>query len=95
MHVLGVFTHGPGQIFNTKHAVNSLKDLEGLRRSAVGGGMVNDVAKLLGTVPMLKPAPESYELLSQGVAGHVPFPKESPLSFKLVLLIKHRHPCAK
>jgi TRAP-type C4-dicarboxylate transport system substrate-binding protein len=38
---------------------------------------------------MLKPAPESYELLSQGVADGVFFPKESPLSFKLVPLIKH------
>ena len=44
---------------------------------------------MLGTVPMLKPAPESYELMSQGVADGVFFPKESPLSFKLVPLIKH------
>jgi TRAP-type C4-dicarboxylate transport system substrate-binding protein len=38
---------------------------------------------------MLKPAPESYELLSAGVADGVFFPKESPVSFKLVPLIKH------
>jgi TRAP-type C4-dicarboxylate transport system substrate-binding protein len=88
VHVLAVFTHGPGQIYNTKRAVNSLKDLEGLK-IRVGGGMVNEVAKAIGTVPMLKPAPESYELLSQGVADGVFFPKESPLSFKLVPLIKH------
>ena len=88
VHVLGVFTHGPGQIFNTKRAVNSLKDLEGMK-IRVGGGMVNDVAKVLGTVPMLKPAPESYELLSQGVADGVFFPKEAAMSFKLVPLIKH------
>ncbi len=88
VHVLAVFTHGPGQIYNTKHAITSLKDLEGLK-IRVGGGMVNEVAKLLGSVPMLKPAPESYELLSQGVADGVFFPKESPLSFKLVPLIKH------
>lgn len=88
VHTLGVFTHGPGQIYNTKRAVNSLKDLDGMK-IRVGGGMVNDVAKALGTVPMLKPAPESYELLSQGVADGLFFPKESPLSFKLVPLIKH------
>jgi TRAP-type C4-dicarboxylate transport system substrate-binding protein len=88
VHVLGVFTHGPGQIFNTKRAVNSLKDLEGMK-IRVGGGLVNDVAKALGTVPMLKPAPESYELLSQGVADGVFFPKEAPVSFKLTPLIKH------
>lgn len=86
--VLAVFTHGPGQIYNTKKAVNTLKDLEGMK-IRVGGGLVNEVAKVLGTVPMLKPAPESFELLSQGVADGVFFPKESPLSFKLVPLIKH------
>ena len=90
VHVLGVFTHGPGQIFNTKRPVNSLKDLEGMK-IRVGGGLVNDIAKALGTVPMLKPAPESYELLSQGVADGVFFPKESALSFKLVPLHQARH----
>ena len=88
VHVLAVFTHGPGQIYNTRRAVTSLKDLAGLK-IRVGGGLVNEVAKVLGSVPMLKPAPESYELLSQGVADGVFFPKESPLSFKLVPLIKH------
>jgi TRAP-type C4-dicarboxylate transport system substrate-binding protein len=88
VHVLGVWTHGPGQIFNTKRAVTSLKDLEGMK-IRVGGGLVNDVAKALGTVPMLKPAPESYELLSQGVADGVFFPKEAASSFKLVPLLKH------
>ena len=88
LHVLGVFTHGPGQIYNTKRPINSLKDLEGLK-IRVGGGLVNDIAKALGTVPMLKPAPESYELLSQGVADGLFFPKESPLSFKLIPLLKH------
>ncbi len=86
--VLTVFTHGPGQIFNTKRPIASLKDLEGMK-IRVGGGMVNDVAKALGTIPMLKPAPESYELLAQGVADGVFFPKEAPVAFKLVPLIKH------
>jgi TRAP-type C4-dicarboxylate transport system substrate-binding protein len=86
--LLSVFTHGPGQIYNTKRKVDELKDLEGLK-IRVGGGVVNDVAKAIGTVPMLKPAPESYELLSSGVADGVFFPKESPRSFKLVPLIKH------
>lgn len=88
VHALGVFTHGPGQIFNTKRAVTSLKDLEGMK-IRVGGGVVNDVAKVLGTVAMLKPAPESYELLSQGVADGLFFPRESALSFKLIPLVKH------
>ncbi len=88
LHLLGVFTHGPGQIFNTKRAVTSLKDLEGMK-IRVGGGLVVDIANALGTVPMLKPAPESYELLSQGVADGVFFPKEAAMSFKLIPLLKH------
>jgi TRAP-type C4-dicarboxylate transport system substrate-binding protein len=88
VHTIAVFTHGPGQIYNTKRPITSLKDLEGLK-IRVGGGVVNEVAKALGTVPMLKPAPESYEILSQGVADGLFFPKESPLSFKLIPLIKH------
>ena len=56
--------------------MNSLKDLEGLK-IRVGGGLVNDIARAVGTVPMLKPAPEAYEPLSQGVADGLFFPKES------------------
>src|SRR5258708_7239585 len=86
--LLSVFTHGPGQMYNTKRAIGALKDLDGLK-IRVGGGLVNEITKNLGAVPMLKPAPESYELLSTGVADGLFFPKESPLSFKLVPLIKH------
>jgi TRAP-type C4-dicarboxylate transport system substrate-binding protein len=86
--VLGVFTHGPGQIYNVKHAINSLRDFDGLK-IRLGGGVVTDVAKALGAVPILKPAPESYELLSSGVIDGVFFPKESPLSFKFIPLIKY------
>jgi TRAP-type transport system periplasmic protein len=86
--VLSVFTHGPGQIYNAKRAINSLKDFDGLK-IRVGGGVVTDVTKALGAVPILKPAPESYELLSSGVADGVFFPKESPLSFKFIPLIKY------
>jgi TRAP-type C4-dicarboxylate transport system substrate-binding protein len=86
--VLSVFTHGPGQIYNARHAINSLKDFDGLK-IRVGGGVVTDVTRALGAVPILKPAPESYELLSSGVADGVFFPKESPLSFKFIPLIKY------
>jgi TRAP-type C4-dicarboxylate transport system substrate-binding protein len=86
--VLSVFTHGPGEIYNARRAINTLKDFDGLK-IRVGGGVVTDVARALGTVPILKPAPESYELLSSGVVDGVFFPKESPLSFKFIPLIKY------
>lgn len=89
LKVIAVFTHGPGNIFNTKHKVDSIADLAGLK-FRVGGGMVNEMGKLMGANVTLKPAPASYELLSSGVMDGVFFPSESIESFKLEKLIKHQ-----
>jgi TRAP-type C4-dicarboxylate transport system substrate-binding protein len=78
---LGVFTHGPGQMF-TKRPVNSIADLQGLK-IRTGGGVAEAVAKALGASAFVKPAPESFELLKSGVADGVFFPMESIISFKL------------
>ncbi|MEJ7929836.1 TRAP transporter substrate-binding protein [Ramlibacter sp. AN1015] len=86
--VLAFFTHGPGIVFNTKTPVTKLQDLQGLKWR-VGGGMVNEISKTLGMNVTLKPAPESYELLSGGVMDGTLFPAESIESFKLDKLIKH------
>jgi TRAP-type transport system periplasmic protein len=86
--VLAVFTHGPGTIYNTKRPITSLSDLQGLK-FRVGGGMVNEIAKAIGANVTLKPAPESYELISSGVMDGVFFPAESIQAFKLEKLIKH------
>jgi TRAP-type C4-dicarboxylate transport system substrate-binding protein len=79
--LLGVFTHGPGQMF-TKTAVKSIADVQGLK-IRTGGGVAEKVAKALGASAFVKPAPESYELLKSGVADGVFFPMESVVSFKL------------
>jgi TRAP-type C4-dicarboxylate transport system substrate-binding protein len=79
--LLGVFTHGPGQMF-TKRPVNGIGDVQGLK-IRTGGGVAEAVAKALGTSAFVKPAPESYELLKAGVADGVFFPMESIVSFKL------------
>ncbi|MBI2752026.1 MAG: TRAP transporter substrate-binding protein [Betaproteobacteria bacterium] len=79
--LLGVWTHGPGQMF-TKKAVRNINDLQGLK-IRTGGGIAEAVAKALGTSAFVKPAPESYELLKSGVADGVFFPLESVVSFKL------------
>ena len=79
--LLGVFTHGPGQMF-TKKPVASIGDVQGLK-IRTGGGVAEQVAKALGASAFVKPAPESYELLSSGVADGVFFPLESIISFKL------------
>lgn len=88
VHVLAFFTHGPGIVFNTKRPVTKLEDLQGLKWR-VGGGMVNEISKALGMNVTLKPAPDSYELLSGGVMDGTLFPAESIESFKIDKLIKY------
>ncbi|MGH7279449.1 MAG: TRAP transporter substrate-binding protein, partial [Candidatus Rokuibacteriota bacterium] len=84
--LLGVFTHGPGQMF-TKRAIGNINDLQGLK-IRTGGGVAEAVAKALGTSAFVKPAPESYELLKSGVADGVFFPLESVVSFKLETVLE-------
>jgi TRAP-type transport system periplasmic protein len=86
--LLGVFTHGPGQMFNTKLPINKIEDLAGLK-IRTGGGIAEEMARVLGASAFVKPAPESYELLSSGVADGTFFPTESILSFKLGPVIKY------
>lgn len=85
--VLGVFTHGPGIIFNSKKPVASAADAASLK-FRIGGGNINELSKAMGWNTTLKPAPESFELLSTGVMDGTFFPDESVASFKLSM-IKH------
>jgi TRAP-type C4-dicarboxylate transport system substrate-binding protein len=84
--LLGVFTHGPGQMF-TKKPVTGIGDVQGLK-IRTGGGIAEAVAKALGASAFVKPAPESYELLKGGVADGVFFPLESITSFKLETVLE-------
>ena len=86
--VLAVFTHGPGMVLNTKKPIVKADDLTGMK-FRVGGGMVNEIAKTLGMNVTLKPAPESYELLSTGVMDGTLFPAESVEGFKIDKVIKY------
>jgi TRAP-type C4-dicarboxylate transport system substrate-binding protein len=79
--LLGVWTHGPGQMF-TKKPIKTLEDFKG-QKIRTGGGIAEQVANALGASAFVKPAPESYELLNSGVADGVFFPFESIASFKL------------
>lgn len=85
--LLGVFTHGPGQMFTVKKPVNTVADLAGMKIRS-GGGISEASAKALGASPLVKPAPESYELLSSGVADGTFFPSESIKSFNLDKVVK-------
>lgn len=85
--LLTIYAHGPGNMYNNKRPINRLADLQGLK-FRVGGGMAADVGQAIGATVLQKPAPESYELLSQGIIDGVFFPAESPVSFKLEKLLK-------
>jgi TRAP-type C4-dicarboxylate transport system substrate-binding protein len=85
--VLSYFTHGPGIVFNTKKPITRVEDFSGLK-FRVGGGMVNEISKVLDMNVTLKPAPDSYELLSSGVMDGTLFPAESTDSFKIDKIIK-------
>ena len=86
--MLGLMTHGPGQIYMTKQPVTKLADLNN-QKIRVGGGLVVDITKAIGAVPLLKPASETFEILKSGIADGIFFPKDSVVAFKLVPLINH------
>ena len=86
--LLGVFTHGPGQMFLVKKPVTSVADIAGMKIRS-GGGISEASAKALGASPLVKPAPESYEILASGVADGTFFPAESIKSFNLDKVVKH------
>lgn len=88
VHVLAYYTHGPGLAFNTKRPVTKLEELQGLKWR-VGGGLVNDLASALGMNATLKPATDTYELLSGGVMDGTLFPADAIEGWKLEKLVKH------
>ena len=80
--LLGVWTHGPGQMFLVKKPVTTIGDIAGMKIRS-GGGISEAAAKAIGASPLVKPAPESYEILSAGIADGTFFPAESIKSFNL------------
>jgi TRAP-type C4-dicarboxylate transport system substrate-binding protein len=86
--LLTIYTHGPGIVFNAKRPITSINDMAGLK-FRVGGGMAADVGQALGAIVIQKPAPESYELMSQGIVDGVFFPAESVATFKLEKVIRY------
>ena len=86
--VLALFTHGPGNVYTIRKPIATAADFNGLK-FRVGGGVVNEVARLVGAQPVLKPATESYELLAGGVVDGVFFPAESIESLRLEKLVRH------
>ncbi len=82
---LAVFTHGPGIIFTVKQPVSSAADAAKLK-FRIGGGNINELSKAMGWNTTLKPATDSFELLSTGVMDGTFFPDESLQSMRLSMV---------
>jgi len=84
---LAVFTHGPGLIFNSKKPITSSSDVSTLK-FRVGGGNINELSRAMGWNVTLKPATETFELLSTGVMDGTFFPDDAVVTWKLNM-VKH------
>jgi len=85
--LMGLTTHGPGQIHSNK-SVTSLADLDGLK-TRLGGGVAGDVGAELGLIGIQVPAPKVYETLASDSADAVAMPMESRKGFKLTEVAKN------
>ena len=91
VHLVGLYTHGPGHFFTREDKpVATLADLQGLRLRATGG-IVQDISTRLGVVPQFASASEAYELLSRGVVDGAMFNTDSVDSFRLLPLMKNAY----
>jgi TRAP-type transport system periplasmic protein len=89
VHLIGVFTHGPGQMFSTKRPIRSVPDLEGMK-IRTGGGISESMVRALGASAIVTSVPqECHELLSSGKADGAFFPQDSFVSFQLENLVKY------
>lgn len=86
-HVLSLFTHGPGQIHSAQRPIRTVEELQGLK-FRVPGGMVTDLAQMIGMNTLQKPTGELYELLLHGVADGLTITMEAMVSFNLYPLVK-------
>ncbi len=88
VQVLSVFTGNAAQVFTSKREVRTLEDFKGLKLRSPQPATTQAIT-LLGGVPVLKPVPEIYELVSSGVIDGGVIVPETITGFKLDGLLKH------
>lgn len=79
--LLGLLTHGPGQIHSID-PVNSLSDLKG-KKIRIGGGVQTEIGERLGITPVAAPGSKVYEMMQQGVIDGVFMPVTEQKSLRL------------
>lgn len=65
LELLGMFTHGPGQLMTTA-PINNISDLKG-KKIRIGGGVQAEIGERMGIAPVAAPATKVYEMMQQGV----------------------------
>jgi len=86
--LIGIMTHGPGMIWGVKSPIQSLADIKGLKVRA-GGGVQNEIIAKLGAAVVSAPAPQTFELLSRGVADATLFTNDAVGSMGLGKVLKY------
>lgn len=81
VELVGVFTHGPGQI-HMREPLESLEDIKG-KKIRVGGGIQSVIGERLGVTGVAAPANKTYEMLTQGVVDGVFNPMSTKATLKL------------
>jgi TRAP-type C4-dicarboxylate transport system substrate-binding protein len=88
VYLVGLNTHGPGQLFTRNHPVLKPADMKGLK-IRTGGSIPRQIVEAWGAVAVRQPAPKVYELLATGVVDGVTFPWESVPSFRITKLVPY------
>ena len=81
LEVIGLFTHGPGQI-HMAEPVSSLGELKG-KKIRLGGGVQGEIGHRMGVTAVGAPAPKVYEMMQQGVIDGVFIPMGEQKSLRL------------
>ena len=87
LEVIGLFTHGPGQIHMAK-PISSLADLKG-KKIRLGGGVQGEIGHRMGVTAVGAPAPKVYEMMQQGVIDGVFIPMGEQKSLRLKEVAKN------
>ncbi len=79
--LLGMFTHGPGQL----HTINPVEDLDGLKgkKIRIGGGVQTELAERMEITGVAGPGSKVYEMMQQGVIDGVFMPVTEQKSLRL------------